>query len=987
MNDFKTNKNEISHILWKDISNLFSNELSQIEHNFDELHRLIYSTDGSDYSEKPLGVVYPRNNDEISQIIKFANEYKIPLIPRGGGTSLAGQVVGNGLVVDVSRYLTSILEINQEESWVRVEPGVIPDVLNLKLKEFSLFWGPETSTSNRNTLGGMLGNNSCGSHFPLYGSTRDHILEVKGFFADGSEFHFKPLSKSKINEICKNDSNEADIYRFFLDSLSDKSFQQIIFDNFPKESIKRRNSGYAVDSLIKTELFGNSKDNFNLSKLIAGSEGTLVFVTELKLNLVSLPPKNVGVVAVHFSSLQEALAANIIAMKHSPGAVELIDDNVLELTKENLTQAKNRFFIDGNPAAILVIEFAKETQEELELSLKSVIDDLVANQMGYHYPIIKGNQINQIWELRKAGLGLLANIKGEERSVTVIEDTALDIKDLPAFTEELSAKMQDLGTRLISYAHIATGELHFHPILNLHTEEGVRKYREVLIETAKLVKKYRGSLCGEHGDGRLRGEMIPFMFGDEIYYYFRKIKELFDPNFILNPGKIIDAPPMNTFLRIDHSKPKLDISTFFNYSNDGGFAHSIERCNGSGDCRKPQLLGGTMCPSYKATLNEKDTTRARANALREVIINSKKGNPFANQDLMEVFSLCLSCKACKSECPSNVDITKLKAEFLQHFYEEYGTPLKVWMVGNITEFYKLGSIFPAAYNFCVTNKFISRLLKKILGFERKRNLPLLSRKTLKNWHHSNRKKSGSKKVYLFADEFSNYNDADIGIKAILLLEKLGYEVIIPNISESGRTYLSKGLVKQAKKIAEKNVKYLAKKISTDTPILGIEPSALLTFRDEYTELVSDDLIDSALKLKQNCFLIDEFLAYEYDRGNVNTNQFTLNPAKLLLHTHCHQKALASSESLIKVLSIPKNYTVEEIKSGCCGMAGSFGFEKDKYQVSMQIGELALFPAIRESNSETIIVASGTSCRHQILDGTEKKALHLVEVLFDALVQL
>lgn len=984
MQNFETNEKSFSPNLWKDISNIFANKLSYIEHNLDELHRLIYSTDASDYSEKPLGVVYPKNNEEIRQIILFANEYNIPLIPRGGGTSLAGQVVGNGLVIDVSRYMTNILEINQKESWVSVEPGVIPDFLNLKLKEFGLFWGPETSTSNRNTLGGMVGNNSCGSHFPLYGNTRDHILEVKGFFADGCEFHFKPISKNEIREICKSDSKVTEIYNFFLNTLSEKSFQQTITDNFPKESIKRRNSGYAVDSLMNTELFDNSEDLFNLSRLIAGSEGTLVFITEIKLNLVPLPPANLGVVAVHFSSLKEALEANIIAMKHSPGAVELIDDNVLELTKENLTQSKNRFFIEGNPAAILVIEFAKETESELDECLNAVIEDLKANNMGYHFPIIKGKQIGQIWELRKAGLGLLANIKGDERSVTVIEDTALDINDLPAFTEELSAKMAELGTRLISYAHVATGELHFHPILNLHTEEGVRKYREVLIETAKLVKKYRGSLCGEHGDGRLRGEMIPFMFGEEIYNYFRQIKELFDPKGILNPGKIIDAPPMNTFLRIDYKKPKPEISTYFNFSDDGGFAHSIEKCNGSGDCRKPQALGGTMCPSYKATLNEKDTTRARANALREVIINSPKGNPFANEDLLEVFSLCLSCKACKSECPSNVDVTKLKAVFLQHYYDANGTPLKVWLVGNITKLNKLGSLFPNVYNFFVSNKFTSRIIKAVLGFEQKRQLPHLTNQTLKEWHKKRSRRNTNRKVYLFADEFTNFNDTEIGIKAILLLEKLGYEVIIPNIAESGRTYLSKGLLKQAKKIAEKDLEYLTKIIDEDTPLLGIEPSAILTFRDEYQDLVSDNQIQSAQNIAQNCFLIDEFLANEFEKGNISQDLFTNNSAKLLLHTHCHQKALASSESLIKALTIPKNYQVEEIKSGCCGMAGSFGFEKEKYEVSMQIGELVMFPAVRTAEEETIIVASGTSCRHQIADGTDKRALHPVEVLWEAI---
>ncbi|MGB9702527.1 MAG: FAD-binding and (Fe-S)-binding domain-containing protein [Candidatus Kapaibacteriota bacterium] len=956
------------------------------EFKFDELHRLIYSTDASDYSEKPLAVFYPKTIDDIKKLIEFANKENLPLIPRGGGTSLAGQVVGKGLVVDVSKHLNKIIEINKEEKWVRVEPGVIPDVLNIELKNYGLFWGPETSTSNRNTLGGMVGNNSCGSHFPLYGNTRENLLEVKGFLADGTFVHFKPLNPNEVMQIIQSNSAESKIYHFFYDTLSIESFQNEIFSNFPKPSIRRRNSGYAIDALLNTSLFMKSNEPFNISKLIAGSEGTLIFITEIKLNLVDLPPKNVGVIVAHFNDLIEAMRANIVAMEFSPGAVELIDNNILELTKENPTQSKNRDSIKGEPAAILVIEFARENEVELDKRLEEVIDALKSRNLGYYYPIIKGNEINKIWELRKAGLGLLSNIKSDERSVTVIEDTAVDINDLPDFTIELQSKMKELGTRLISYAHIATGEIHFHPILNLKTPEGVKKYREVLVETAKIVKKYRGSLCGEHGDGRLRGEMIPYMFGDNIYNYFKQVKSLFDPKGIFNPGKIIDAPPMNTMLRWDNTKIFPEIQTYFSYDKDAGFHHAVERCNGSGDCRRPQIVGGTMCPSYRATLNEKDTTRARANALREVLLNTKKGNPFDSPELLEVFKLCLSCKACKSECPSGVDVTKLKAEFLQHYYDLNGTPLSALLIGFLPKLNKIAAPIAEISNFALKNKIISKIIKSILHFDERRDFPLYSTTTLEKW--ANKKQITPEKhiktIYLFADEFTNYNDTNIGIKTVLLLTKLGYKVIIPKLEESGRTYLSKGLVKQAKKIATRNIKRLSKLITDELPLVGIEPSAILTFRDEYPELVSNDLKAKANFIAKNTFLIDEFLASEISCGNITNAQFSDERVNIKFHTHCHQKALASSDSTIKILKLLKNATVTEIPSGCCGMAGAFGFEKDKYDISMKIGELVLFPEIRKTNEDTIIVAAGTSCRHQIKDGTQRNALHPIEVLFDFL---
>ncbi|HRS01739.1 MAG TPA: FAD-linked oxidase C-terminal domain-containing protein [Bacteroidota bacterium] len=952
---------------------------------YDNFWKILYATDASDYREIPRGVVYPKTIDDIKTIIDFARTGNIPIIPRGGGTSLAGQTVGNGLVVDISRYFTKILEINEQEHWACVEPGVIPDVLNQQLRKHNLFWGPETSTSNRNTLAGMLGNNSCGSHFPLYKNTRANILEVIGFLSDGSQIHTKALSNAEIDEKIMLNNREGKIYSLLINKLKNTDFQNEIYCQFPKPEIERRNSGYAIDSLLDSDYFLRNGKQFNLSKLLAGSEGTLLFTTEMKINLVEPPPSNVAVIAAHFNSLRQALQANIIAMNHNPGAVELIDDNILELTKENIAQRRNRFFLKGNPAAILVIEFARDNETELNQLINETIEDLRDNNLGYDYPILHGEEINRIWELRKAGLGLLSNIKGEERSYTVIEDTAVSIQDLPDYTDELIARMQEMGVRIISYAHCSTGEIHFHPILNLHTREGIEKYRNVLVETAKIVKKYRGSLCGEHGDGRLRGEMIPFMYGENIYNFFKEIKATFDPDNIFNPGKIVDAPRMNTFLRVNPENKRNKLYTYFNFDEYGGIERFAEKCNGSGDCRKPQELGGTLCPSYKATRNEKDSTRARANMLREMLNTSTKSNPFDSKELYEVMDLCLMCKACKSECPSSVDMARLKSEFLQHYYDEQGEPFRTQIVANISLIYKFASNFPQISNFFLKNKLFSNIIKNIIGFAKERHFQLLSETTLQKWYMKNYIHSTDKPiVYLFNDEFTNYQDADIGIKAIKLLDKLGYNVIIPEHTESGRAYLSKGFVKKAKEIANENVNVLKDIITDKTPLIGIEPSAILSFRDEYPDLVDKELREDSMKLAENCLLFDEFICREILKNRISQNLFTDDAKQISLHTHCHQKSLSTSESLKTMLTLPKNYTVSEIPSGCCGMAGSFGFEKEHYAISQYIGELILFPSIRKLEENVIIAAPGTSCRHQIMEGTGRIALHPIEILYNAL---
>lgn len=951
---------------------------------FDDTMRRLYATDASVYRQLPLAVAYPKNTEDLKKLLAFARNHQTSLIPRTAGTSLAGQVVGTGIVLDMSRYFTKIIEVNPQEKWCSVEPGVIRNDLNAYLQPYDLFFAPETATQTRAMIGGMVGNNSCGSNSIIYGSTREHVLEVKGLLANGEEVVFGSEKKPK-HKIAKE----------IVNILSTPQNQTLIRKNFPKASIPRRNTGYALDVLLNSSLFNpESQEPFNLAKLICGSEGTLMLITELKLNLVNLPPAHKALVCVHTHSVDEALRANLVAVQYQPSASELIDHYILECTKTNIQQQQNRFFVQGDPQAILAVELFGNNETELQEKITAMIAHLQRENLGFHFPVVAGEDIAKVWALRNAGLGLLSNLAGDAKPVCFVEDTAVDVQDLPQYIREFNEILKKYGKYSVHYAHAGTGELHLRPILNLKDVEDRKIFRAIAQETAELVKKYKGSLSGEHGDGRVRGEFIKMMVGEECYELFREVKRIFDPQNILNPNKIVDTLPMDTDLRYEAGQKTRAIKTIFNFDKHQGILRLAEKCNGSGDCRKTEITGGTMCPSYMATRNEKDTTRARANILREILTHSTQENPFDSEQIKDVMDLCLSCKGCKSECPSNVDVGKMKAEFLQHYYDAKGVPFRTKLIANFTKSSQLASAFPSLYNFVVKNPFTSNIFKKIAGFAPERSLPTLHKFTLRNWFEKRHKISkttptpslegGEKKVILFCDEFTNYNDVEVGIKTIELLEALGYEVKMPLCQESGRTYLSKGLLRKAKQIAEANVRIFKDLVSENTPLVGIEPSAILSFRDEYLDLVDENILADAQKIAQNTFLLDEFLAKEIDKGNIRAEQFTEEKKILKLHGHCHQKALSNLVYTKKVLSLPKNYQMQLIRSGCCGMAGSFGYEKEHYEVSMKIGGLVLFPEVRKADENTIVVASGTSCRHQIKDGTGKKAYHLAEVMWQAL---
>lgn len=954
---------------------------------YDTVTRTIYSTDASVYREMPLAVAWPKNVSDIKKLLAFASVEKTSVIPRAAGTSLAGQVVGPGIIADVSRYMNRIIEVNPAEKWVRVEPGVVLDELNMNLKECGLFFGPETSTSNRCNIGGMVGNNACGSHSIVYGSTRDHTLEINAVLSDGSEAVFGEMDGDAFNEKCMCDTLEGRIYRNIRDILSDETNRKCILEGYPDRAIRRRNTGYALDLLLDSGQFGGSPDRkFNMCSLLAGSEGTLAFITGVKLNLVPTPPPCKALVCVHLDRRNDAFRANLIALKYKPAAVEMMDDRILDLTEDNLSQRNNRFFLEGRPAAILIVEFMDQSNDAIDLKAQQMTDELKKAGYGYAYPVIRGKDISKVWDLRKAGLGILANMKGDPKPVALIEDTAVNVEQLPDYMEDIERMLQSHGKDAVFHAHIGTGELHLRPVLDLKNKDDVELFRTIGLETAHIVKKYKGSLSGEHGDGRLRGEFIPLMLGEHNYNLLREIKHTWDPEGILNPGKITDTPSMNSSLRYVPGKETREIETIYDFSSSGGIVRAAEKCNGSADCRKSVRIGGTMCPSYMASGDEELSTRARANIIREYI--SAEGDPWNHKEVYDILDLCLGCKGCKSECPSGVDIASLKSEYLQHWYDRHGIPLRTRLVAYITTFNRLGSVLPAFYNFFLSYRLFSSLVKRIAGFAEGRSIPLLYRTTLRSWLRKNLATLNPphpvSSVYLFIDEFTDYNDTETGIAAVKLLTSLNYRVIVARHDLSARTFISKGLLRSAAKIARNNIARLSPVVSSETPLLGIEPSAILGFRDEYPCLAGDDLREKAEKLAKCSLLVDEFISAEFRAGRISRGSFIESKSEILLHAHCQQKAVASSKSTIDMLSIPAGHTVREIPSGCCGMAGSFGYEKEHFSLSNKIGEMVLFPEIRNSDKSVIVAAPGTSCRHHIKDGTGRGAKHPVLIMYEAL---
>ena len=959
----------------------------------DALHRIAYATDASAYREIPLAVAYPATQEELVELIHLARQRGTHLIPRAGGTSIAGQVVGNGIVVDISRYLNHIIEINAAERYAWVEPGVVRDELNLALKPHGLFFSPETSTSNRCCIGGMVGNNSCGTHSLVYGSTRHHVLEIRGLLADGTPFTTASRQGSPLLD---------KIYAQLEAWKADPDIRRLIADRFPDPSLRRRSCGYAIDEALDPNLSAlpgspAQPDEIDLCKLICGSEGTLCFITAIKVSLDPLPPAEQMVLCAHCHSLPDSYRANLTALRHQPVAIELMDGKILELCRNNRTQDRNRFFIQGEPAALLIAEF---NGPDMESHADALERELIDQGLAYHCSRVFGADISRVWALRKAGLGVLTGVKGDNKPIGVVEDTAVAPERLPQYLDDFQQMMQRLGLECVYYGHISTGELHLRPIINIKEARGRQLFRRVAEESAILVRKHRGSLSGEHGDGRLRGEFIPLMYGGEVYQLMRQVKQCWDPDGIFNMHKIVDAPPMNQGLRYDVDQTYL--------CPDRDLMCSIEQCNGAGDCRKSNAIGGTLCPAYKVSSDELQSTRARANILRELLTRglpaqsdlsdqsdqsdkSDKSDKSSHSLIEQALYSCLACKGCKGECPSNVDMTRIRAQVLQMLYDRHGTPFRSWMVARMAMVERLGHLVYPLYNYFATARWSSTIIKRIVSFSPQRAIPPLSPRSMRRLVKADgTDKQATRKVYLFADEFTDLQEAELGRTFARLLTALGYQVIIPDHVESGRAAISKGCLHLASSFARRNVERLRHLVTDDTPLVGIEPSCILSFRDEYPDLVPPELRDNAVRLGRNCLLYDEFIMREVARGNIRPEQFSTLPVEVWLHGHCHQKALVGIEKTAAMLRLLKGITLHVIPSGCCGMAGSFGYEKEHYATSIAIGEMVLFPTLRralpqgdatDTVTPTLVTAPGTSCRQQILDGTGIHALHPVEIMY------
>lgn len=963
----------------------------------DPLHRMAYATDASIYREIPAGVAYPASESDIVSLLAEARRRETFIIPRAAGTSIAGQVVGSGIVVDIKAW-NRIIEIDTVKRTARVQPGVVRDELNLVLKPYGLFFSPETSTSNRCCIGGMFGNNSCGTHSLIYGSTRDHVIACKGVLSDGSDFDTERLEEPGYIQ-------QRPLLGKVISQLekwaADAQIRKQISDNFPDASLRRRSCGYAIDEALEHDR------GLALCKLLAGSEGTLAFISEITLSLDTLPPAEKMVVCAHCHSLHDSFLANLVALRHDPAAVELMDGKILELSYQNPEQRRNASFISGIPEALLIAEFRADNRAAVDALAEAFERDALSSGLVYECSRVYGSDAEKVWALRKAGLGVLSGMKGDAKPVGVIEDTAVAAERLPDYMKDFREMLERLHTSCVFYGHISTGELHLRPIINIKTPEGRKLFRQIAEETARLVKKHKGSLSGEHGDGRLRGEFIPLMYGEAVYSLMRELKRCWDPDGLFNMGKITDSPPMDEWLRfavgqrysVEDSlhadetcynwRAAFDECKVKGASGVRSQAHalmcSIEQCNGAGACLKSPRIGGTMCPAYQVSLDETKSTRARANILREVLTQEK--SPFSIPEISEVMDSCLACKACKSECPSSVDMARLRSEVLQQKYDRHGTPFRSWMVARMAAIESMGAALRPVYNFFAGWRPAETFIKHIIGFAAERHIPTLSRRSMR-WlvrRESHRETPSGRKVYLFADEFTNRQEAELGLTFARLLMQLGYTVEIPRHTESGRAAFSKGCLHLAKKYAVRNVRLLSGLITEDTPLVGIEPSCILSFRDEYPDIVPATMRNSARALASHCMLFEEFLLKEIAAGRISKSVFKAVDANIWLHGHCHQKSLVGIEKCAQLLSLIPGAKINVIPSGCCGMAGSFGYEKEHYATSMAIGEMVLFPAVRkaaqEANKEVIIAAPGTSCRQQILDGTGVKAVHPIEILY------
>jgi FAD/FMN-containing dehydrogenase/Fe-S oxidoreductase len=945
----------------------------QGEVRFDTISRMLYSTDASNYQIEPIGVVIPRSADDIVATMEIAASHSVPILPRGGGSSLAGQTVGAALVIDTSKYMNRVLSFHPEDKSVTVEPGINLDVLNRQVKASGLMFGPDPSSSNRATIGGVIGNNSTGAHSILYGMTADHVRSARIHLADSGTVDLGPATMAELVQRSQQDDVHGSLLRRIL--AFREQHQELIARDFPPHW--RRATGYSLGEFLKPD------DEFNPARLLASSEGTLATTMSATINLVDLPPQT-GLVLLQFDDLIEAMEATTSILETEPSAIELMDRMLVNLTRQQPGYASQIAFIHGDPAGILCVEYYGSTEAEIRRKCDHLVQHLQRKRVRLSTDpqiVLDAKQQADVWSVRKAGLGLLMSVRGDAKPIPVIEDVSVPVEHLPAFVGAVQEMVAKYNTTAAYYAHASAGCLHIRPLINLKELSGVEAMVEMAHAAAEMAHRFGGVMSGEHGDGLQRSELNEIIFGPELYAAMQEFKAMFDPLGLMNPGKVVNAPSMTENLRYGPKYRPVQLKTNLDFTREGGLLGAIEMCNGAAVCRK--LKAGTMCPSYMATKDENDTTRGRANALRNALAgNVLTPADFASKETYGTLDLCLSCKACKTECPSSVDMAKIKTEFLDQYHEQHGTPLRSRLMGHIHTVSKFAAPIAPLANLVMRTP-MARPAMSLLGVHRERKLSAFDRNTFVHRWRRYRKHTPVPgetrgKVVYFHDTFATYNYPRIGLAAVKLLEAAGFEVLVEERRACcGRPMLSKGLVDAARKSARRNVSVLAPYAKQGIPIVGTEPSCILTLRDEYRDLLPND--PNVEALATNSFMIDEFLARLDKQGELGIAWKESTGPEVFFHGHCHQKALIGVGPSMAILGAA-GCRPSESGAGCCGMAGSFGYEVEHYEISRKIGEERLFPAIANTSMDVQVSVAGVSCRQQIEHFTSRPTRHIAEVL-------
>jgi len=941
------------------------NTITTSEIKTDDLSLGLYATDASLYQLKPIAVAIPNSEKDLVDMVKLANQYQIPIMPRGSATSLAGQTTNHAFIIDFTKYFAQILEINADEQYARVQPGVVRDQLNNAVKEHGLHFAPDPATTSRATIGGMIANNSSGTKSIKYGKTIDHVLCLRVLLMDGTILELGELSAEEYDRKCHQTNREGEIYR---------SFRKIIFEHlvaiesaYPK--VMRRVNGYPLDEYIHT-------DRWNLAKIFAGSEGSLGIILEAKVNLEPIP-KYKAAFTVHYDDRMRAIREVKHMIAFDPAAIEMLDFNVFEQSvKNNMTKSLHQRLVIGAPQATLSVEFFCLSQHELDQKISDFTIWLQNNSTAYAYPILRtASELDDSWALRKNGLGLLMGDPSGRKPIPFIEDQAIPLEHLADYIQNVLDLCHKYGVETILYAHASVGVLHVRPSLDMTNQADIDLMKIISDEVFHLVKKYKGAWSGEHGDGRNRGHRLQDFFGDEVYQCLKDVKTIFDPKYLLNPGIIIDVSPMDQHLRYGADYKDDKYNFVYKYRKDHSFEALVHNCSGVGACRNH--IGGTMCPSFKATSNEDDSTRGRANALRLGISGQLGFTKLTDPKILETLDLCLSCKACKSECPSNVDMAKLKSEVLQQKYDEGNITLREKAINaNIDLVSKIAGWKAPFINFVQGTSIFKYAAEKILKVDRRRTLPSYAHETLETWYKKHYKSNNNQqKVALFADTYINYHEPEVGKAAIKLLSDCGYDVVLASVGCCQRPRISNGFLHVAKAEGTKVAEALLPYIAQGMKIVVCEPSCTSAMIEDLPDLI--DEINLSDSLKNNVYAIDVFLAVALASGQLK-GKFVAKSPEIFLHGHCHQKASFGTGGMKSIFDTIDGLAYHEPDSGCCGMAGSFGYEKEHFDVSKRISDLVLVPSIKKTRNDSMIVANGFSCRHQIHDFAGRKAVHWVE---------